>query len=431
MGMINRAAFALALMVFGLGLALLGLEVFVRVLPPSITKFRRLPIFAADTDLGYRYRPHQKAVSEAGCYRIDPVTINSEGFRDDEWPDSAEGGVAILGDSYVEGVHVDDDETVAARLRAYLGRPVLNAGITGYGTISAEAVYEKEIRPRKPSVVALFFLTFNDITDNDCRFQRAGDGSVLKTCVDAGSEGDKIEKGFFVKQGAIRDFFRSSCMSCRYLMQIRETLSSKFGSKASGSAARAYASYQFDIYREPASEELDHAWQITERAIVRLRDKVEADGSKFVLLSVPDFARVSRDWKAELGKQVRDEVPVDINPEYPLNRLQEIASRHSVAFLPLEHAFKEYRDRHALEYPYFSFACDGHWNPLGHDLAAQILASHVLQSESLSFDATEQEARLKSLQELMSIDPKNRLGHPAYEAIYEDGRYTGGALRKP
>lgn len=82
---------------------------------------------------------------------------DEHGFRNHANAHAAEGGIAIIGDSFAKGMCVTDDATVAARL-AREGRPVLNLGADGSGPLLALAAlreYASRVRPRH--VVWLFF----------------------------------------------------------------------------------------------------------------------------------------------------------------------------------------------------------------------------------------------------------------------------------
>lgn len=417
----------LGLLVFGCLFAFGVLECAVRLLPASVTHFRRFPIYQPEPDIGFKYKPSQKAVTEAGCYRIDPVTINSQGFRDTEWPSNVNGGVAILGDSMMEAEQVADTETTSALLRGRLGVPVVNAGVMGFGTFAEKATYEKYLRPLKPSVVVLFFYTGNDITDNACAFNRMSDGRVLKVCGRTTDLGYEVEKGFFIQGGAIREFARTTCMSCRYAMQIYADMVSRIKQKESKAlATRPFAEVQFDVYKPEMSPDIQDAWKLTERALVGLRDEVEKDGSKFVLVTVPEFARVTTNLQQELKDQVRHGVPSDIDPWKPLQEVEKITQKNNIRLLKLENAFLAYRDQKTLAYPYFSLSCDGHWNPLGHYLASVEL-SRYLVSEGLIQIKEDTTSFLEKSQQDLKRDPKEILGEQAAEAVYRGGVYTGNS----
>jgi hypothetical protein len=97
-------------------------------------------------------------------------SIDSRGFRNPVALDRAD--IALVGDSYIEGAYVSDEETVAVRLRELTGRPVVNLGVSGYGTEQELKVLERYALPLEPRMVAWFFFEGNDL-DDDQNFENA------------------------------------------------------------------------------------------------------------------------------------------------------------------------------------------------------------------------------------------------------------------
>jgi hypothetical protein len=110
------------------------------------------------------------------------VSYNARGLRGRELTASPAPGtlrLAVLGDSFVEGKQVGDDEVFTARLESLAtaaGRrlEVVNAGVGGYGTGDELLLWERAIAPMGPSVVLVGFFA-NDVRNNvdralfDCR----------------------------------------------------------------------------------------------------------------------------------------------------------------------------------------------------------------------------------------------------------------------
>src|SRR5262249_47983618 len=101
---------------------------------------------------------------------LQTFSTDSRGFRNPKTLDRAD--VALIGDSYIEGAYVSDDETAAVRLAALTGRPVVNLGVSGYGTLQEMQVLTKFALPLAPRVVAWFFFEGNDL-DDDQNFENA------------------------------------------------------------------------------------------------------------------------------------------------------------------------------------------------------------------------------------------------------------------
>jgi hypothetical protein len=138
--------------------------------------------FVNDRDLGFR-RPAK--ISWSGRPRSDmaqtfnqPVraprrlafTTDARGFRNTR--DVARADVVLLGDSYIEGDYVSDEDTVASALERLTRRPVANLGVSGYGTLQELRVLERHGLALEPRFVAWFFFEGNDLY-NDQEFENA------------------------------------------------------------------------------------------------------------------------------------------------------------------------------------------------------------------------------------------------------------------
>jgi SGNH hydrolase-like domain, acetyltransferase AlgX len=132
--------------------------------------------FVTDSDLLYRRPAHQ---SWSGRPRSDmavawnlPIraprqqsfTTDARGFRNRRDLDHAD--IALVGDSFVEGAYVADDETCAADLERRTGLSVENLGQSGYGTLQELKVVEKVALPLRPRMLLWFFFEGNDLYDD-------------------------------------------------------------------------------------------------------------------------------------------------------------------------------------------------------------------------------------------------------------------------
>ncbi|HYC64278.1 MAG TPA: hypothetical protein VEC14_06070 [Reyranellaceae bacterium] len=100
-------------------------------------------------ELGYVARPG---------FARDGVSYDGRGFRSHPPLASAAAPVLVVGDSYAHGDEVADNETWAAQLQAILGRPVLNAALTGYGLDQSVLRAERIAAEVKPAAIVLGFI---------------------------------------------------------------------------------------------------------------------------------------------------------------------------------------------------------------------------------------------------------------------------------
>jgi lysophospholipase L1-like esterase len=92
-------------------------------------------------------------------------TTDARGFRNRRELSRAD--VALVGDSFVEGAYVSDEETAAEDLERLTGWSVLNLGRSGYGTLQELEVLKRHALPLGPRAVAWFFFEGNDLYDDE------------------------------------------------------------------------------------------------------------------------------------------------------------------------------------------------------------------------------------------------------------------------
>ncbi len=152
----------------------LGLETVLRVAELAPTRTLAYPDLESWERFPGPFRPGQEFVDRFKPDLAHGVRINSLGFRGPEIPAAKREGtyrILCLGDSYVFGDYVEDDETFPAALertlrRAHPGRSieVVNAGVNGY-TITDETAFalEKGFSLDPDALVVVFVL--NDLAD--------------------------------------------------------------------------------------------------------------------------------------------------------------------------------------------------------------------------------------------------------------------------
>jgi hypothetical protein len=166
----KNAGVALAALALGLALAEAGLRLFSP--QPLAERYGSPaaggPLVAIDPELGWTLRENVSHVASDEPWQADLAT-NALGFRDFNHPEKALGvtRVAVLGDSFVFGSGVKQDEPVTRRLAALLGPAfeVINLGVPGYGTDQALLTLRRWGRRLSPDVVLLGFF-WNDVMEN-------------------------------------------------------------------------------------------------------------------------------------------------------------------------------------------------------------------------------------------------------------------------
>jgi hypothetical protein len=95
-------------------------------------------------------------------YRCD-VELDRNGFRNPV--DLRQADVVLVGDSFVEGLHVADGALVTARLASALGTTVANLGRSGYGPQQELHLLRRYGLPLRPGTLVWAFYEGNDLQD--------------------------------------------------------------------------------------------------------------------------------------------------------------------------------------------------------------------------------------------------------------------------
>lgn len=356
-------------------IAFLLMEVLLRIIPLKYTDFHSSFQFVGDKDLGYLPVANQDAVYNIDCLRNPSVKTNSLGLRGPEWRNSKSPKIALLGDSFLLALTVSDKLHLASLLQSATGGEVWNAGVSGYGTYQELLAWRKLIKARKPDVTVLFMYLENDIRDNHCGLCRA-EGQLNCPCLSI-QDGKVVENmDFELRQPSkgAKAWLKENCYTCRLFRNLTRK------ERPKPEYFFDQETFAYNIYRPGMSRQWEEGWQVTEWALRELKKECDAQGSKLLVANVPGVIQLATDMKAELRTELgTDSLPAGFELALPIRRLQAITDSAGIALLDMQPAFIAYRDQHKLQNPVFGWCCDGHWNPLGHRLAADLVHNSMVE----------------------------------------------------
>lgn len=416
MAQIKQLAATALLALVSLGVGVLIVEASLRVLSSTVTGIRDDVVLVADESIGFKRAPDQNTRLDSSCFSV-PVSINSSGFRDTEWTDDQP--IVILGDSYTEALQVGDAQNFPALVEQLTGVSVANLGRSSFGTVGELATFKAYGKALKPKVVVLMFYADNDINDNNCAISRGPNGTVTKPCGEVRDNTVSYPQNYYSTSGshALRSFVREHCKFCVLVKEFMER--SEVDRPETISRERIA---QF-LPRGSAGERIEESWQITQAALADLQAEVHSVGAELIVVTVPSVLEYAYDPTASLKERFGGAgVPTDLVVGEPTRRLSELAATLEIPFVPLQGEFIKYRDTHELREPLFSYRCDGHWNPLGHAVAAGSIVQ-LLATQSDSFASMITSDAIVQAQKLLETSPLDFFGESSLEAIYHGGVY--------
>jgi hypothetical protein len=320
--------------------------------------------YVPDPDLGFRHTPNVRGSGrprsdvEVACglpaSRSDQVTVtyDQRGYRNATALSRVD--IVLIGDSYVEGDYVSDDQIVSRLLQARLRQPVANLGVAGYGTAQELVVLKLDAMPLEPSVVIWFFFEGNDLY-NDHEFE-----NTLLAPRDVRAAAWTGRHGWWR-----RSLVRNAHAQLRLLLySLVPSYCPYFGTMAVG----PHRGQKVLFAREAAFPWTDFERGRWERAQHTLREAVRVTREhnvKLLLIYVPIKFRVYRDFvkltpQSELGKWTLWPLP-DVFAQF--------CRAEGLACLDLTGLLRSSVQDGDMPYA----LADSHWSPNGHQLIAQHL----------------------------------------------------------
>jgi hypothetical protein len=321
------------------------------------------------------------------------VLINSAGFRDRERALQKPQGtlrIAVLGDSYVEGLQVELDKTFPALLErqlnacgAFGGKPVevLNFGVSSYGTAQELLTFRHHASKYAPDVVLATVFTGNDVRNNSRDlepdkmrpfFVQQGGALVLDTSFATSDE-------FRRRTNASHEFFDTlrvlRVVQAAYFAKDRIEMAS-VAKTAASNAAPFEAGLDDAVFAEPKTAAWRDAWSVTEQIFERFDQEVRASGAKLIVVSLSSGVQVHPD--AEVRKRFQSANQLS-DVFYADRRIESIANKlriESIALAPQLQRVAE-RDKVFLHGFANTRLGSGHWNEAGHSAAAALVADKL------------------------------------------------------
>lgn len=309
--------------------------------------------------------------------------LNSRSFRTREYTAPRRPGdlrIMALGDSFTDasgGVPFERMWTarLESRLRGALRRPVdvFGLGVPGVGPMFLLRLFELEQRLLRPDLVVLAFFVGNDFLDEQDRPVEPWSGDAAARYSFAYRALRNLARELGAERAARRAAERAGA-------QPTDAFGVDLGSdSAPTSELRTRTperfleieANRFEICRRDSQPFHEQAAAIG-KILRRLDRQVRAAGAQLVVMLIPDEFQVDPALAATLVTRLGLE-PSMVDVDQPQAVLGRILDEAGIATLDLLPAF---RARSASERLYWPR--NTHWNPRGHDFAAELLSEFLL-----------------------------------------------------
>lgn len=281
--------------------------------------------------------------------------------------------IGLFGDSFVEGSRIPLEKTLAKTLERLLNSTtrdgtayqVLNFGVDGYNTVQESLFYQEVGRTFDLDLVILM-LYINDIEDIETP-------PTEKFAIEDGFRVNIVrpERPFIIRMmirarislGKRSVLFRIVYRKLTSLREVRRILV-KLG------LGKPVEPNGFKYYRINLSPAVSRRWQIAQQEIENMREMVEQDGGKFLLVYIPTVEQV--DESVVKRGLIADELN-SLDLQSPNTHLYNFSEDKNLNYLDLTVPFtQKYREGQSLYFPK-----DIHWNNKGDRAAAEIIHKYI------------------------------------------------------
>lgn len=372
------------LLLFGLGLALVMLELTARLLHLGTGGF-----WQPDPYVGWRNIPNaqgwESCFGECEIY----VEINSLGLRDREIGYQAAAGerrILFLGDSTTAGMQVSLEQTYVKRLEQALNGAgsgnwvTINAAVNGYGTDNELLFYRQEAGRYEADLVVVGVYLANDVYNNSRELDARTGGSRFKPYFELDGNGQLLLQNYPVEgldAPAVRfsTFLKRYFQLPRFVAQVlslrtqgQTLLSSNQATPTpvpAGSPPPAPTTEnRLNICASDYAPKLVEAWEVTKALLQQLETEVAANGQQLAVLIIP--------------AQPQTVVPAGNAAWYCDRPNQELAAFLESEQIPYLDPLPAFRDHVQAGGEPLYFERDFHHTAAGHQLLAESLLPFVL-----------------------------------------------------
>jgi hypothetical protein len=309
-------------------------------------------------------------------------SIDARGFRNRTAVDRAD--VVVLGDSFVEGSHVSDEHPWPVKFSEFSGLTVYSLGVSGYSPMRELAALKQFGTVLTPSVVICMVYEGNDFH------------STKSAQEDSGFSWDQLI-GIYFKQSPIvkaldkvilNTFGRLGSLEGKKGSELLSWLPLRVPDNPNGKLY-AFAPKQIsEAFKTEEVFENNRAWVAVSSILQEMKETCDRNGIRLVIAYAPAKAYVvlplaidrlpaEKVWGFTLLGA--NNLPVDAKT-FMSNLVQLLGTRErvvrhwceqrSIPFVSFTDALRQATADGKQVY----FTYDQHWTPLGHELAARVMA---------------------------------------------------------
>lgn len=317
------------------------------------------------------------------------VTQNKYGYRGKAYgyERSSKRRVVFLGDSFLWGFGVNNDEMFTALLEKSDGIEAVNLGVSGFGNDQQLIQWRLKGKNWDPDHVVLMFSPVSDVFENtltemyDCpkpAFDWDKQGQLHLINYPVPKKNEQWSKQ--PRRTGVRHLHYHKL----YTVITKSALATAMVEFLSGfDNVRDYLesskmipkrqsgwTWEFHLYAESRNEQVKEGWRYVSRIIGMLDSHVKEEGAKLTVVMIPSLVQVYPELWEEIVKDASSDGFEKLNPDAPNDQIRRICKDYNIDYIDLTPEMKRRSGSHRNMYYPFNM----HWTRDGHKIAAEILS---------------------------------------------------------
>jgi hypothetical protein len=342
-------------------------EVATRLLTDTIP-----PLTQKDPLVGQRYiRSFQASVYVPEAGRKVALRFNREGFRGPDRPFEKPAGVrrvAVLGDSMIASVGVDEEDTLVCQLERMLNEAhpevkweVLNFGVSGSSPGQELVLYQELASRWDPDIVLCAFYVGNDLADNCSRLS-----NNPRIYFDLDEQGHLYRLPFSAERARL-----SSLLNRYSRFYVWQKVAINRSRHKLLEKAHVVAPGQW-IYCTQEPEKVAHAWKVTDAVNRSFQAEVQSRGGLFAVVMLPSSRQIYKDWFEAMLTRC-GAYAEHFDPDYPDQRMRALCREAGIPLLQMTADFRAAApgESTSLKEQWLFLGGTGHFNERGNKVAAR------------------------------------------------------------
>jgi hypothetical protein len=350
-----------------LGLALVEgmLHAFPGLLPLGFRVFHdfKQPYTEYDEDFVVRGIPNLRLTVDTHPEYVMHVALNELGYRDPLT--SGRVHALVLGDSFIFGTGVEHEQTFCEQLHRRTGTPFVNLAIGSYGPAHHVQVLARDTGAFDAKVV-LMMLSLNDV--EDCgRYKEWRDRPYPRVPNPAALAAVPALPPMPWKERAL-DTIKASLTYRLVKWNLNpDKVNRCFQTSLRHREGALDLEFNEGIlsWADPEQGAAPQNWELFARAMAETRAWSERRGIPVAVVIVPSKEEVYRAARLRAGGSPQ----FDETFSAMRRRMGQVCTEHGFVFFDLTDPMREHVER-TKEQVYYCW--DGHWNPRGHAVAAEL-----------------------------------------------------------